>query len=328
MLMSRTPLRISFFGGGTDYPSWCRQQGGSVLATTIDKYCYVTCRYLPPCFEHRFRVVDSRIENCQAIDEIQHPAVRATLEYLNLNRGLEIHHQGDLPARGGLGSSSAFTVGLLHTLYHLQGQRPDKQQLAQESLHIEQDILQETVGSQDQVCAAYGGFNHIHFMAHGEISVRPVPVSRDRLHQLNRHLMLFYTQIRRTTTASAIASSYVPDLTQQHRQLHRMQDLVNAGLNVLVDNHDLNQFGELLHEAWQIKRGLGAKISNAQINELYSNARAAGAVGGKLTGAGGGGFLLLFVPPEQQAAVRDRLKPLIPVSFQFEFAGSQIIFDD
>ena len=326
MLISRTPFRISFFGGGTDYPAWYMQHGGSVLATTIDKYCYLTCRYLPPFFEHRIRVVYSRIENCQTIDDIQHPSVRAILKHLNLQRGLEIHHDGDLPARSGIGSSSAFTVGLLHALYCLQGKMPSKHQLAQESIHIEQSVLEETVGSQDQMCAAYGGFNHITFMPNGEISIRPVTVSRDRLCQLNDHLMLFYTGIVRT--ASQIASSYVSDLSKKRRQLRIMKDLVDDGLNLLVSEQDLKGFGELLHEAWQIKRGLGAKISNPLVDELYSSAREAGAVGGKLIGAGGGGFLLLFVPPERQAAVRDRFKKLIHVPFKFEFSGSQIIFYD
>ena len=302
------------------------QHGGSVLATTIDKYCYLSCRYLPPFFEHRFRVVYSRIENCQTIDDIQHPSVRAILRLLDLSRGLEIHHDGDLPARSGIGSSSAFTVGLLHALHSLQGKMPGKRHLAQESIHIEQNILEETVGSQDQVCAAYGGFNHITFTSNGEISIRPVTISRDRLHQLNSHLMLFYTGIIRT--ASEVASSYVKDLSKKRRQLRIMKDLVDEGLEILVNHQDLNGFGELLHEVWQVKRGLGAKISNSQVDELYSSACEAGAIGGKLTGAGGGGFLLLFVPPEKQAAVCDRLKRLIHVPFNFEFAGSQIIFYD
>ncbi|NEO83084.1 MAG: kinase [Spirulina sp. SIO3F2] len=328
MLMSRTPFRISFFGGGTDYPSWYKHHGGSVLATTINHYCYLTCRYLPPFFEHRFHVVYSRIENCSTIERIQHPAVRTTLKYLNLHQGLEIHHDCDLPARSGLGSSSAFTVGLLHALHALHGQHPSKAQLAQESLHIEQNLLGETVGSQDQICAAYGGFNHITFGLNGEISIQPVEVDGDRLHQLNRHLMLFYTKVRRTATASEIARSYVPNLVKKQHQLGMLQALVDEGLKILVNHHDLNSFGELLHETWQLKRDLGAQISNAQIDDLYRCARAAGAVGGKLTGAGGGGFLLLFVPPERQATVRDRLHNLIYVPFQFEGSGSQIMFSD
>lgn len=324
MLISRTPFRISFFGGGTDYPSWYMQHGGSVLATTIDKYCYLTCRYLPPFFEHRFRVVYSRIENCQTIDDIQHPSVQAILRRLDLGRGLEIHHDGDLPARSGIGSSSAFTVGLLHALYSLQGKMPDKQCLANESIHIEQNILEETVGSQDQICAAYGGFNHVNFMSNGEILVQPVTVGRNRLQHLNDHLMLFYTGIMRT--ASEVAGSYVTDLSKKHHQLGMMKELVDEGLNILVNHQDLTEFGKLLHEGWQIKRGLGAKVSNPQVDELYDIARNAGAVGGKLIGAGGGGFLLLFVAPEKQIDVRKRLQKLIHVPFKFEFAGSQIIF--
>ena len=326
MIISRTPFRISFLGGGTDYPTWYKGHGGAVLATTIDKYCYLNCRYLPPFFEHQFRVVYSKIENCQTIDDIQHPSVRAILNYLKIDRGIEIHHDGDLPARSGMGSSSSFTVGLLNALYALKGQMTSQHQLAQESIHVEQDLLEETVGSQDQVCAAYGGFNHINFLPNGEISVRPVTVSRERLKALNSHLMLFYTGIIRT--ASDVASSYVHDLDSKRRQLRIMKDLVDEGLDVITGGRDFTAFGELLHEAWQVKRGLGAKISNSKVDELYDLARAAGAVGGKLTGAGGGGFLLLFVPPDRQAEVRERLNRLIHVPFQFEFSGSQIIFYD
>src|ERR1051325_9442342 len=177
MVISRTPFRISFFGGGTDYPAWYRQHGGSVLGTTIDKYCYLTCRFLPPFFQHKIRIVYSQIENCHSLDDIAHPAVREILRYLDMNRGLEIHHDGDLPARSGMGSSSSFTVGLLHALYALKGQMPNKQQLAKESIHVEQTLLQETVGCQDQVLAAYGGFNHINFLPNGDIRVRPITVS-------------------------------------------------------------------------------------------------------------------------------------------------------
>lgn len=325
MLISRTPFRISFLGGGTDYPSWYQHHGGTVLATTIDKFCYWMCRELQLFRDTRFRVIHSRIENCQAIAQIQHPAVQAVLQSFSFQRGLETICTVDLPSRSGLGSSSALIVGLLHGLHHLQGRRPSPAQLAQESLHIEQHVLQETVGSQDQVCAAYGGVNHISFAPNGEITVQPVLISRDRRHQLNQHLMLFYTKVQRTATASDIASSYVQDLTQKHRQLQMMQDLVQDGIKILVGQRDLNDFGELLHEAWQIKRGLGTKISNPRIDELYCRARAAGAVGGKLTGAGGGGFLLLFVPPERQSVVQEQLSDLISVPFQFESAGSQII---
>ncbi len=324
MIISRTPFRISFFGGGTDYPAWFRQHGGAVLATTIDKYCYLSCRYLPPFFEHRIRVVYSKIENCQTAAEISHPSVREILQYLKIERGLEIHHDGDLPARSGMGSSSAFTVGLLNALYALTGHMPSKSQLAKESIYIEQECMKETVGSQDQVLAAYGGFNHVNFLPNGEVSVRPVTIAPTRVDELNSHLMLFYTGIKRT--ASDIAVSYVNDIEAKKRQLRIMKDLVEEGLTVLCNNQDLNGFGELMHEACQDNRSLSTKVSNPQVDELYEQALAAGALGGKLTGAGGGGFLLLFVPPEKQVAVREKLNKLIFVPFKFEFAGSQIIF--
>jgi D-glycero-alpha-D-manno-heptose-7-phosphate kinase len=326
MVISRTPFRISFFGGGTDYPIWYRDHGGTVLGTTIDKYCYISCRYLPPFFEHRIRVVYSRIENCQSVDEIAHPAAREVLRFLGIERGVEIHHDGDLPARSGMGSSSSFTVGLLHALYALQGNMPSKRQLALESIRIEQELIRETVGSQDQVLAAFGGFNHIVFSANGEISVRPVTISAERLKELNSHLMLFYSGIDRT--ASDIAESYITDLNGKKSQLRIMKDLVDESISILTGGRDIGAFGALLHESWQAKRGLSAKVSNTQVDEIYELALTKGALGGKLLGAGGGGFMLLFVPPERQAKVRESLKNLIYVPFRFEFAGSQIIFFD
>ena len=326
MVISRTPFRISFFGGGTDYPIWYRDHGGTVLGTTIDKYCYLTCRYLPPFFEHRIRLVYSRIENCQTVDEIAHPAVRAVLRFSGIERGLEIHHDGDLPARSGMGSSSSFTVGLLHALYALQGKMPSKRQLALESIRIEQELIKETVGSQDQVMAAFGGFNHVVFAPNGEISVRPVTISADRLKELNSHLMLFYSGIERT--ASDIAESYITDLDGKKSQLRIMKDLVEESLSVLNSGQDIRQFGTLLHEAWLAKRGLSAQVSNNHIDQIYECALANGALGGKLLGAGGGGFMLLFVPPERQERVRECLKRLIYVPFRFEFSGSQIIYFD
>jgi D-glycero-alpha-D-manno-heptose-7-phosphate kinase len=326
LIISRTPFRISFFGGGTDYPAWYRQHGGAVLAATIDKYCYISVRYLPPFFEHRFRIVYSNIENCQTIDEITHPAVRGVLHYLNIERGLEIHHDGDLPARSGMGSSSAFTVGLLNALYALKGTVPSKRQLALESIHIEQEMLRETVGSQDQIQAAYGGLNHITFHADDEFSVRPVTISRERIQELNFHLMLFYTGIKRT--AADVAQTYVNDIANKKRQLRITKDLVKEGLAVLSSNQDLTAFGELLQEAWKVKRSLSDKVSNSEVDTIYQRAMDAGAIGGKLTGAGGGGFMLLFVPPDRHSAVREALDYLIYVPFKFEFSGSQIIFFD
>lgn len=326
MIISRTPFRISFFGGGTDYPAWYRKHGGVVLATTIDKYCYLTCRYLPPFFEHKIRVVYSKIENCQTIDEIAHPAVREVLRYLNLDCGMEIHHDADLPARSGMGTSSAFTVGLLHALYALKGRMPTKHQLAMESIYVEQELLKETVGSQDQVLTAHGGFNHITFLPHGEITVKPVTVSMERIKELNSHLMVFYTGIKRT--ASDIANSYVNGIDAKRRQLRIMKDLVEESVSILNSGQDITNFGVLLHEAWQAKRDLSSKVTNSHVEEIYNLAMSVGAVGGKLLGAGGGGFLLLFVPPFKQKEVRDKLHKLIHVPFKFEFSGSQIIFFD
>jgi D-glycero-alpha-D-manno-heptose-7-phosphate kinase len=326
MIISRTPFRISFFGGGTDYPAWYRQHGGAVLATTIDKYCYISVRYLPPFFEHRFRVVYSKIDNSQTVDEITHPAVRGVLHHLNIDRGLEIHHDGDLPARSGMGSSSAFTVGLLNAMYALKGFMPSKRQLAMESIRIEQDLLKETVGSQDQVQAAYGGLNHITFHADDEFAVRPVTISPERIHELNSHLMLFYTGIKRT--AADVAQTYVNDIANKKRHLRITKDLVKEGLAVLGSGQDMTAFGELMHEAWQVKRSLSDKVSNSEVDDIYQRAIDTGAIGGKLTGAGGGGFILLFVPPDRHRPVREALSHLIYVPFKFEFSGSQIIFFD
>jgi D-glycero-alpha-D-manno-heptose-7-phosphate kinase len=327
MIISRTPFRVSFFGGGTDYPAWYSKQGGAVLATTINKYCYLTCRYLPPFFEHRIRVVYSKVETCQVADDIQHPTAREVLRYLNIDRGVEIHYEGDLPARSGMGSSSVFTVGLLHALYALKGQMPSKWQLAKESTYIEQELLRETVGSQDQVSAAYGGLNHISFPRDGgEISVRPITLPQERITELNDHLILLYTGIKRT--ASDIAETYVQDIESRERQLRSIMGMVNEGISILNSGQDITRFGELLHESWQAKRALSSRISNTYVDEVYNQAMAAGAVGGKLLGAGGGGFMLFFVPPSNQPSLRERLNGLIQVPFKFEFSGSQIIFFD
>ncbi|HOI72931.1 MAG TPA: hypothetical protein PLO63_02180 [Syntrophales bacterium] len=324
MILSRTPFRISFFGGGTDYPSWYLKHGGSVLATTINKYCYISCRWLPPFFEHRIRVVYSKIENCQSFEEIQHPAVREILRFLSIHNGIEIHHDGDLPARSGMGSSSAFTVGLMHALYGLSGTMPSKNQLASNSIRIEQEILRETVGSQDQISAAYGGFNQIIFKPNGDFVVRPITIATERLAELNRHLMLFYTGIKRT--ASDVAKSYIKDFENNNERLQEMHGMVKEGLAILNGTGSIQTFGELLHESWELKRGLGGKVSNGVVDDLYANARANGAIGGKITGAGGGGFLLLFVPPVSQENVRRSLRQLLHVPFKFDNTGSQIIF--
>jgi D-glycero-alpha-D-manno-heptose-7-phosphate kinase len=326
MIISRTPFRISFLGGGTDYPSWYRQHSGRVIATTIDKYCYIFCRYLPPFFDHNFRVVYSQIENRRTIDEIVHPAARECLRYLNFEQGLEIHHDGDLPARSGLGSSSSFVVGLLHALHALKGTIPTREQLSHEAIYIEQERLRETVGSQDQVLAAYGGCNRVDFQTNGDISVTPLTLHRDRIEELNAHLLLFFTGINRTS--AAIALSYVKEVQSVERQLRELTAMVDEGLDVLCKGHDLSGFGRLLHESWKAKRSLSEKVSNARVDEIYAEALQAGAIGGKLIGAGGGGFMLLFVRPRDHERVKDRLRKLVHVPFRFEFNGSRIVFYD
>lgn len=326
MIISRTPYRISFFGGGTDYPAWFRTYGGAVLAATIDKYCYLSCRYLPPFFDFRYRVVYARTESTTTVDAIEHPAVREVLRFLEIERGLSIQHDGDLPARSGMGSSSAFTVGLLNALHALKGQIATQQQLAQEAILVEQERLKEVVGCQDQVMAAYGGLNHITFLPDSQFLVRPVTLTSERLLELNASLMLFYTGVKRT--AAQVAETYVQHLNAKKQQLRVMKALVEEGLSVLTSQRDLREFGELLHEGWELKRSLSDSVSNQHIDAIYETARKAGALGGKITGAGGGGFLLLFVPPENQPTVKEALASLIHVPFHFDFSGSRIIYFD
>ena len=327
MIISRTPYRISFFGGGTDYPSWYLKNGGEVLSATIDKYCYLSCRYLPPFFEHKIRVVWSKNEMCQDVSEIIHPSVRGTLKYLALKtEGLEIFHQGDLPARSGVGTSSSFTVGLLHAIYGLQGKKIDKHELAKRSIHIEQNLIRETVGSQDQVSVSYGGFNHISFLKNGSFIVSPMIIDQNREKELNQHLMLFFTGVART--AEEVANSYVGDIDENGKQLRSMQKMVGEAIAILTGDGSLEDFGELLHKAWLHKRSLSKLVSNQYLDELYSVARKAGAIGGKLCGAGGGGFMLLLVPPEKQSDVKKKFEKLIHVPFNFENDGSRIIFMD
>ncbi|MBF0387009.1 MAG: kinase [Candidatus Omnitrophica bacterium] len=323
MIISRTPFRISFFGGGTDYPAWFKDHPGAVLATTIDKYCYLTVRYLPPFFEHRSRIIYSKMEHVQGVDEIDHPSVRETLRYLNINEGIEIHHDGDLPARTGLGSSSAFTVGLLNVLYALKGAMTTKQQLAEQAIHIEQDLIGENVGSQDQTLAAFGGFNHIEFGGDGRMNVRQLTLPNERMRGLQDHMMLFFTGFSRT--ASLIAAHQIQNIPKRHKELAEMYGFVQEGLKCL-NNNDLKGFGVLLNESWKLKRTLSDKITTDAIDDIYARAIKAGALGGKLLGAGGGGFVLIYAEPDRKSAVRQALGGFLEIPFKFEGLGSQIIF--
>lgn len=324
MIISRTPFRISFFGGGTDYPAWYRENGGVVLSTTIDKYCYISCRYLPPFFEHKYRIVYSKIENVRELSEIRHPAVRAVLSWFNCDEGLEIHHDGDLPARSGLGSSSAFTVGLINAIMALRGQYVSYEQLARDAIHLEQEVMKENVGSQDQIATTYGGFNRIEFLTNNAFKVTPVILPPTRMECLERHLMLFFTGISRF--ASEIAKSKIDNLKNRSAELKRMEEMVGEALAILGRNSaSLDDFGHLLDECWRYKRSLSAKVTNSMIDGIYEEARRAGALGGKLLGAGGGGFILLFVRPEQREALQQQLHRLIHVPFKFEALGSRIV---
>ncbi len=325
MIISRTPFRISFFGGGTDYPVWYKKQKGAVLSTSINKYCYITCRYLPPFFKHKHRIVYGNIELIQDVLQIEHPAVRETLTYMNINRGVEIHHDGDLPARAGLGTSSSFTIGLINVLYALEGKMVTKRQLAKDAIHIEQDRIKENVGSQDQIIASFGGFNKIIFDGDQEFQVQPVTLKKEKYQMLQDHMLLFFTGFSRT--ASEIAGEQIKKTPEKKQELKRMAEMVDESVDILNDNDvDLTDFGKLLHEGWMIKRSLTKKISTREIDEIYKNAMRAGAIGGKLLGAGGGGFILLFVKPEDQNKVKEKLKNLLYVPFRFENLGSQIIY--
>jgi D-glycero-alpha-D-manno-heptose-7-phosphate kinase len=324
MIITSTPLRISFFGGGTDYPVWYRQYGGSVLSTTIDKSCFITCRWLPPFFEYHSRISYTKVENVGQNNVIQHPSVRACLQFLGIDDGIEIHHIADLPARSGLGTSSAFTVGLLLGLYALKNQMRDKRVLAAEAIHVEQELLREAVGAQDQVSAAYGGFNRINFDTDGSIEVRRMLASPNRLAELEQNLALYFTGFSRF--ASEIAQEQLKMTPHKKQELDTMLQLVDEAEAIIASpDRPLNEFGRLLHESWKIKRTLTQKISNASIDEIYEAGLSAGALGGKLLGAGGGGFMLFFVPPERREALRTRLKKLLCVPFAFSNRGSHVV---
>ena len=326
MIISRTPFRVSFFGGGTDYPAWYRDNGGAVLSTTIDKYCYITIRYLPPFFPHKHRVVYSLIENARSVDEIRHPVVRALLKAHALKKGVEIHHDGDLPARTGLGSSSSFTVGMINSLRALEGRIVSKEYLAREAIHIERDVLKETVGSQDQVAVAYGGFNKIVFHGDHKFGVEPVTIRKERLETLQSSLMLVYTGLPRF--ASKIALAQVRSMDRKSREMTAMRQMVDHAANILYSNADICEFGKLLHDSWSLKKTLSHKITNPDIDTLYDAALRSGAIGGKLLGAGGGGFMLLFVPHSKRKKVKDSIKKPLEVKFAFEREGSRIIYYD
>lgn len=324
MIVTKTPFRISFFGGGTDHPDWSSKNGGKVLATTFDKYCYISVRKLPPFFQHSHRIVYSKIESVNDINLIEHPSVREVLKYFDYYQGLEIHHDGDLPARSGLGSSSSFTVGILNAMNALNGVYSSPHQLATTAIHIEQNLIKECVGSQDQISAAYGGFNEIEFYKNGTFTVEPIVSKKNRLDELNNHLMLFFTGVSRFS--SDVSKSQISNLGNCYNQMNELSDMVNEGSSILRNTQvPIDQFGTLLDKAWQIKRSLSNLISNNTIDELYNTAIKSGAIGGKILGAGGGGFILFFVKPENQNKVKKALKKFTYVPFKFENSGSKVV---
>jgi D-glycero-alpha-D-manno-heptose-7-phosphate kinase len=324
MIITKTPYRVSFFGGGTDFPLWFREHGGRVISTSINKYCYITCRRKPAFFPHKHRFVYSEIEDVNEISATRHPAIKGVLEWVQWTDGLEIHHDGDLPARSGLGSSSAFTVGLLQAMHRLQNTTLSKEELAKQAIHVEQKVIGEVVGCQDQIAVAYGGFNRIDFNPDETFSVTPISIDTSRLADLQNHLLLFFTGFSRF--ASDIESSKLVNFSQKSDSLLRMMDMVVEAEDLLKDNNrDLHQFGWMLQEAWEYKKSLSSYVSTSAIDEIYNRAITAGALGGKILGAGGGGFMLFFVPPEKQSAVRSSLAELIEVPFSFEQEGCSIV---
>ena len=328
MIISRTPFRISFFGGGTDYPEWYLKEGGAVLSTTIDKYCYISCRILPPFFNIKHRVVWSHIETVSSIAEILHPAVREGLRFLGFDDsfGLEIHYQGDLPARAGMGSSSSFAVGLIKTLTALRGQMISKHDLALKAIELENHVLKESVGAQDQFGAAYGGLNLIHFFKNGSIVVEPVTISAARIRELQSRLMLFYTGTSRL--ASQVATDLIANMPYHHKTMLKIRAYVDEAVSILNSDENLDHFGQLLHEAWLLKRSLSEKVANPTVDHIYQIAMDNGALGGKLLGAGSSGFMVFYIPPEKQPQVIEALFGYLQVPFEFESEGSVLIHYD
>ena len=324
MIITKTPYRISFFGGGSDYPAWYKKNGGAVLSSTINKYIYITCRFSPNYFKQKYRIVWRKIENVKKLNEINHKAVRELLKYLKIKEGLEIHYHGDLPARSGMGSSSCFTVGLMQALYRIKNIQLTKLILAKKSIHFEQNIMKEVVGSQDQTSASFGGFNKILFNKNNSIKIKKIS-SKNNIEKLNKNLVLVYTGINRT--AHKIANKYVNKLTTEKKNhIRRILEYVNEGEKILK-NGKIDDFGRLLHDAWLEKKALSKLISNSKINTIYDEAIKCGALGGKLLGAGGGGFLLMYMKNYDKKKFLKKHKNIVNIPFNFTTFGSQIILN-
>lgn len=321
MIITQASFRMSFFGGGTDFPGFYEKHGGKVLSTTIDKYCYVNVRHLPPFFEYTNNITYSLREQVNSVEEIKHPAIREAMKFLDMH-DLSLSYDADLPARTGLGTSSAFAVALLMGFYALKGKYADKRRLAEEAIYLERELCRESGGVQDQIAAAYGGFNRIDFSAEG-FQVNPVVISNEKKECLNDNLLLFFTGVSRFS--SQIQEKHEQALRSKEEQLLEMLALVDEAEAALVGG-DLDEFGRLLDYTWRLKRGVNAAVSNDTIDSIYNAAREAGALGGKLLGAGGGGFLLFYVQPDRQADVRKALEQLKEIPFKFESGGARVLY--
>jgi D-glycero-alpha-D-manno-heptose-7-phosphate kinase len=322
MIITRTPFRMSFFGGGTDIENFFREHGGAVLSTTFDKYCYVNVRHLPRFFDYSTELTYSKIERVSDVEEIQHPAIRNSMKMLDMHE-IRLIYEADLPARSGLGTSSSFAVGMLNAFYALKGKYADKKKLADEAIFLERVLCNEAGGWQDQIAASFGGFNRINFNADG-YEVLPVIISPERKRQLNNNLMMFFTGFTRYSSEIQVANA--TSAKDKTAQLKEMCALVDEAEKVLTGkNADLNDFGRLLDHTWRLKRKTGAKVSTDSIDSLYSKGVAAGALGGKLLGAGGGGFLVFYVQPEYRDAVKEAMCNQLYVPFEFENDGTRVI---
>ena len=322
MIITKTPFRMSFFGGGTDLESFFKENRGAVISTTFDKYCFVTVRHLPRFFDYATHLTYSKMEYVNSYDEIQHPAIRNAMKMLDMHE-IRLTYESDLPARSGLGTSSSFAVGMLNAFYALKGKYANKRKLADEAIYLERVLCNEAGGWQDQIAASFGGFNRINFNAEG-YSVLPVIISPQRKKALKDNLMMFFTGFTRYSAAVQQANSV--DSQNRIKQLKEMLTLVDVAEKLLTDkDSDLDDFGRLLDHTWKLKRQIGSAVSTDCIDILYETGMKAGALGGKLLGAGGGGFLLFYVQPEKQAAVKDAMKDLLYIPFEFETGGTQVI---
>lgn len=321
MIITQTPFRMSFFGGGTDFPDFYKEHGGAVISTTFDKYCYVNVRHLPRFFDYSTELSYARTERVNHIEDIEHPAIREAMKYLDMHE-IRLTYEADLPARSGLGTSSSFAVGMLNAFYALKGKYADKRKLADEAIHLERELCREKGGVQDQIAASFGGMNRINFNEDG-YTVNPIIISPDRKSILNQNLMLFFTGFSRFS--SDIQTAAEKNLGSKQAQLLEILSLVDEAEKILTSNTELVEFGRLLDYTWRLKREITDKVSTDSIDAIYSKAIAAGATGGKLLGAGGGGFLLFYVEPDRQEAVRKELEDLLYVPFTFENAGTRVI---